>query len=100
MIIVAVEVHVEAGSAERAKEAIAKMEEATRKEEGCVTYAFSLDINDPTTIRVIERWRSLDDIKAHMASPHMADFNHAMAAIRPSGLDVKAYEVEREIALA
>ena len=99
MIIVAVEVKVQAGAAERAKEAIAKMETATRAEEGCITYAFSLDLSDATTIRVIERWRSLDDIKAHMASPHMAEFNRAMAAIQPTGLDVKAYEVAKEVAL-
>ena len=99
MIIVAVEVHVEAGAAERARDAIAKMEAATRAEEGCITYAFSVDINDPAMIRVIERWRSVDDIKAHMASPHMADFNRAMASIRPKGLDVKAYEIAGEVSL-
>jgi quinol monooxygenase YgiN len=99
MIIVAVEVHVEAGDADKVKDAIAKMEEATRAEEGCITYAFSVDVSDASTIRVIERWRSLEDIRAHMASPHMADFNRAMAAVRPKGLDVKAYEVAREVSL-
>jgi len=98
MILVAVEVRVEAGSAERVKEAIAKMETATRAEEGCITYAFSVDLSDPTMIRVLERWRSMDDIKLHMASPHMAEFNKAMGAIRPKGLDVKAYEAS-EVAL-
>jgi len=99
MIIVAVEGKVEAGSAERVKDAIAKMETATRAEEGCITYAFSLDLSDDTTIRVIERWRSMDDIKAHMASPHMAAFNKAMGGIRPKGVEIKAYEIAREVAL-
>ena len=98
MIIVAVEVKVESGSADKVKDAIAKMETATRAEEGCETYAFSVDLSDDTTIRVIERWRSMDDIKSHMASPHMAEFNKAMGAIRPKGLEVKAYEA-REVAL-
>jgi quinol monooxygenase YgiN len=75
------------------------METATRAEAGCITYAFSLDLSDPTTIRVIERWRSIEDIQAHMTSPHMAEFNRAMAAIRPNGLDVKAYEIAKEVAL-
>ena len=99
MIIVAVEVKVESGSAAKAKDAIAKMEAATRQEAGCITYAFSVDVSDDTMIRVIERWKSVDDIKSHMASPHMAEFNQAMAAIRPKGLDVKAYEIAREVAL-
>ena len=41
----------------------------------------------------------MDDIKAHMASPHMGSFNQAMGAIRPKGLSIKAFEVEREVAL-
>jgi len=99
MIVVVVEVKVESGAATQAKDAIAKMEAATRVEAGCLTYAFSVDVNDDTTIRVIERWNSPEDIKAHLASPHMAEFNQAMMAIRPKGLDVKAYEVAREISL-
>ena len=98
MILVAVEVKVDSGSAEKVKAAIAKMETATRAEEGCITYAFSVDLSDDTTIRVIERWRSMDDIRSHMASPHMAEFNQAMGAIRPKGLDIKAYEAT-EVAL-
>jgi len=34
-----------------------------------------------------------------MASPHMSEFNRAMAGIQPTGLDVKAYEVAKEVAL-
>ncbi|HYC55836.1 MAG TPA: putative quinol monooxygenase [Candidatus Binatia bacterium] len=99
MIIVIVEVDVEAGAADQVRSAIAAMETATRAEGGCELYAFSVDVSDDSKIRVIERWRSMDDIKAHMASPHMAEFNRAMGAIRPKGLSIKAYEVEREVAL-
>ena len=99
MIIAVVEVKVESGAAAQVKDAVTKMEAATRKEEGCQTYAFSVDISDDTTIRVIERWRSMDDIKLHMASPHMAEFNKAMGSIRPKGLDVKFYDAT-EVALS
>jgi quinol monooxygenase YgiN len=98
MIIVVVEVKVDSGAAAKVKEAITKMETATRQEAGCITYAFSVDVSDDTTIRVIERWKSMDDIRSHMASPHMAEFNAAMGAIRPKGLDIKAYEAT-EVAL-
>ena len=99
MILVAVEVIVEPGAADQVKDAIAKMESATRAEEGCSTYAFSVDVSDAGKIRVIERWRSMEDLKLHMASPHMAEFNKAMGSIRPKGLDIKAYEIAREVAL-
>lgn len=92
MILVVVEVKVESGAAAQARDAIAAMETATRAEPGCLTYAFSVDLNDDTTMRVIERWRSPEDLRLHLASPHMAEFNRAIAAIRPTALDVKAYE--------
>ena len=99
MIVVQVEVVVEPGSASQAREAVTKMEQATRKEAGCLKYAFSVDISDPGMIRVTERWESMDAIRAHMASPHMADFNRAIIALKPQGLDIKAFEIAGEVAL-
>ena len=99
MIVVQVEVVVEPGSANQVRDAVAKMEQATRKEAGCLKYAFSVDISDPGMVRVTERWESMDAIKAHMASPHMAEFNKAVMALKPKGLDIKAFEVAKEVAL-
>src|SRR5262249_23329657 len=97
MIVVQVEVLVEPGSADHVHDAVAKMEQATRREPGCLKYAFSIDVTDPGMVRVTERWESVDAIKAHMATPHMAEFNKAVMALRPKGLDIKAYEVAREV---
>ena len=99
MIVVQVEVVVEPGSADKVRAAVAAMEQATRKEAGCLKYAFSVDISDPGMIRVTERWESMDAIKAHMASPHMADFQRAIMTLQPKGLDIKAFEVAREVKL-
>ena len=99
MIVVQVEVIVEPGSASKVVDAVKKMEAATRQEPGCLKYAFAVDLSDPGMIRVIERWASMDAIKAHMASPHMAEFNKAVGALQPKGLDIKAFEVAREVAL-
>ena len=71
----------------------------TRKEPGCLTYAFSVDISDPGMIRVTERWESMEAIQAHMKSPHMADFQRAVMTLQPKGLDIKAFEVAREVQL-
>ena len=91
MIVVQVEVIVEPGSASKAVDAVKKMETATRQEAGCLKYAFAVDISDAGMIRVIERWESMDAIKAHMASPHMAAFGGVMGAIGITGVDVKKY---------
>jgi quinol monooxygenase YgiN len=99
MIVVQVEVVIEPGSADQVRDAVAKMEQATRREPGCLKYAFSIDVTDPGMVRVTERWESIEAIKAHMATPHMAEFNKAVMALRPKGLDIKAYEVAREVQL-
>ena len=99
MIVVNVEVLVESGAAEKARDAVKAMEQATRQEAGCLTYAFSVDISDPGMIRVTERWESMEAIQAHMKSPHMADFQRAVMMLKPKGLEIKAFEVAREVQL-
>ncbi|MFT4517761.1 MAG: quinol monooxygenase YgiN [Halioglobus sp.] len=74
--------------------AIATMETASREEDGCDDYTFSVELNDPTVLRITEKWRSIEALMAHMGTPHMADFQAAMGSNPPASLDVKFYEVE------
>lgn len=51
-------------------------------EEGCVDYAPTVDADtgidaqwtDETVVTIIEKWESLDALKAHLVSPHMVAF--------------------------
>ena len=99
MLIVAAEVGVEEGAVETVRDALLAMETETRKEPGCLTYAFSVDINDPRTLRIIERWESMEALEAHFKTPHMAAFRSAIAKIKPTSMNLKVYEVAREVAL-
>lgn len=99
MLIVAGEVVVEAGSVEAVRDALRSMEEATRKEPGCLTYAFSVDINDPGMVRIFERWESMDALRAHFGMPHMKTFGEAIGRIQPKSASVKVYEIGRELPL-
>jgi quinol monooxygenase YgiN len=40
--------------------------ERTRKESGCLEYAFSADAEEPGLVRLIELWESMDDLHAHV----------------------------------
>lgn len=99
MILVTVEVVVDPESVASVKSVLATMETASRAETGCITYAFSVDVNDPGMIRVTEKWKSMADLQAHFKMPHMAEFQKAVGALAPKSMDVKAYEVSGEVAL-
>ena len=99
MLIVAGEIVVEEGSVERVRAVLRSMEEATRQEPGCLTYAFSVDVNDPGMVRIFERWESMEALQAHFGMPHMKTFNEAIGRIQPKSADVKLYEVARELPL-
>ena len=74
--------------------AISTMETASREEPGCDDYTFSVELNDPSILRITEKWRSVEDLKAHFETPHMAEFQKTLAANRPASLEVKFYRVE------
>ena len=56
---------------------------AVRAEKGCIEYGAAVDADNalpfqtkwgPDTFLVIEKWESMDSLKAHAAAPHMAAY--------------------------
>ena len=56
---------------------------AVRAENGCIEYGAAIDADPalpiqtkwgPDTFLVIEKWESMDALKAHAAAPHMKDY--------------------------
>lgn len=56
---------------------------AVKAEAGCIEYGAAVDVEDgpkfqtkygPDTFLVIEKWASMDALKAHAAAPHMAAY--------------------------
>ena len=99
MIIVTEEIVLDEGAIEGVgvRDAIRIMEEESRKESGCSTYAFSVDINDSTTMRIYELWESMEALEAHFKAPHMAVFQEALGGIQPKSMDSKVYEINKEL---
>jgi quinol monooxygenase YgiN len=92
MIVVNARLESSAADIEAMKEAIATMETASRAESGCLDYTFSVEVSDPNVIRITEKWETMDALAAHFKEPHMADFQAAMAAHPPKGMDAGFYE--------
>ena len=94
MIVVNARIEADADSIEKMKSAIAAVEQASRAEEGCDDYTFSVELSDPTHLRITERWTSREALAAHFATPHMATFQKAMGEHPPKGMKVHFYEAE------
>jgi len=74
--------------------AISAMEVASREEPGCDDYTFSVELNNPGTLRITEKWHTVEALMEHMNTPHMAEFQQAMGAHPPASMDLKFYEVK------
>ncbi len=92
MIIVVGEVRFGAGEIDRLKPDFAKAIAATRAEDGCNYYAYSVDLEDPDLLHVSERWRDLEALDDHMVAPHMADLGTILHAAKIEAISIKAYE--------
>jgi quinol monooxygenase YgiN len=79
---------------------MAQMLAASRAEDGCLTYSYAVDVEDPGLIRVYEAWRDPAAIEAHFQAPHMAVWRAACAKHGVSERKLFAYETASERALA
>ncbi|QDH35390.1 putative quinol monooxygenase [Porphyrobacter sp. YT40] len=87
MLIVLAKAKVTAEALDAARPAIAAMVAASNAEEGCIAYAFTQDLGDPSIVHIVEKWRDEAALTAHFATPHMATFGAAIA-----GLDFSVME--------
>lgn len=97
MIIISACIDTEPGTVEAMTDAITTMMKASEAEEGCYSYVFSIEVGNPTNIRIFERWEDEAALKAHFKMPHMAAFRAAMAEHPPKGMDLKVFDVTGEI---
>ena len=77
-----------------ARDAMQAMVTASRAEPGCIAYAYAQDVLDPEIIHVVEKWRDREALKAHFATPHMAEWRRVMGALGLSGRDLKIFETD------
>ncbi|MBV7264637.1 putative quinol monooxygenase [Erythrobacter ani] len=87
MLIVLAEAKLGEGALEAGRAAFTSMVEASRKEDGCISYAYAQDVIDPSTLHITEKWVDEAALVSHFQEPHMAAFQKALAS-----LDVKVTE--------
>ncbi len=94
MILVAGTVKFQPGAIEKLKNAMQKVVEATRKEDGCINYDFAVDVTNPTKLIVFERWRDQKALDAHLQSAHLLEWREAGAEAGPAERNLSVWTVE------
>ncbi|MEM7702061.1 MAG: putative quinol monooxygenase [Pseudomonadota bacterium] len=82
------------GAIDAGREALEAMITASRAEEGCIDYAYSIDLLDPTIMRITEKWVDHAALVFHFQTPHMAAFQQALAGLDVTILDVQKFQAD------
>lgn len=72
-IVVVGTFHLAEGQEERGIEALQDLALKSLGEEGCLSYVFHRDVQDPRTIIGIEHWVSHPALDEHMQQPYVAE---------------------------
>lgn len=91
MIIVTGIAEVAPQSVEQIKAAARVMAATTRTEAGCHAYAFYEDLEQPGRFRLYEEWETADHLRAHFATPHMAEFQAVIRSTEGISIQIKQF---------
>jgi quinol monooxygenase YgiN len=99
MILIVGTVRVPEEAFDAAHDAMATMIAETRKEDGCIRYAFARDVVDRGVMHVSEAWRDRAALAAHASSAHMAEWRKAIGAAGASERDLRLYDTDEGTAI-
>lgn len=74
MVIVVGEMIVRPERLQEFLQEVAVMEEVTRQEDGCISYAMALDDEATGAISIAERWRDEAALRTHLATDNVKQF--------------------------
>jgi quinol monooxygenase YgiN len=93
MIIVAGTVRIEPNKLQEARGIMERMIAASRAEDGCIEYSYSVDVLDPRVVHVFEAWRDQETLQKHFKMPHLAEWRAAWPSFGISDRKLHMYEV-------
>lgn len=94
MIVVTGELRLAPENVAKARPYMRAVLAATRKEDGCLLYAYGEDVLEPGLFRIVERWRDWDALDAHGKAPHVGIWRKALKTIGVLNRDLMAHEAE------
>jgi quinol monooxygenase YgiN len=81
LVLISGHVRVRPDALDQARFEASRMAELSRAEPGCREYRFSVDLDDPTIVRVFECWESEAALATHFETPHFAAFGEVVTEV-------------------
>jgi quinol monooxygenase YgiN len=81
---------------ERREELVAlcrEMQDASRREDGCVRYGFFAAVEDPNSFVAVEEWADRDALDRHFAQPHLHEFARGLLELVSQQPEVAIHEI-------
>lgn len=94
MIVVAGTVRVPPRNLDAFRPHMLAMLEASRAEDGCLTYSYAEDVAEPGLIRVFEAWRDQESLDVHFQAPHLAAWRASWAQFGVGDRQLQVYKVD------
>ncbi|WP_086608136.1 putative quinol monooxygenase [Erythrobacter donghaensis] len=94
MILIVGTIRIPPGTLDKIRPVMSEMIEASRREDGCLHYAYALDVLDAGLIHVIEKWRDRAALDAHFAAPHLAEWRQQFARFGITDRNLQLYTAD------
>jgi quinol monooxygenase YgiN len=99
MIVVVGKIQAGEGQDEELTRVCEKVAAASREETGCIDYRFFKETERGDRYAMVEEWESMDALREHFGTPHIAEFMGAVGKLVGSPPDVQFHEVAKSTPL-
>ena len=70
-----------------------RMQNESRREEGCLRYGFFAAVEDPLSFVAVEEWADRAALDRHFAQPHLREFARGLQEVVAAPPEVAIHEV-------
>jgi quinol monooxygenase YgiN len=70
-----------------------RMQEKSRREEGCAGYGFFAAVEDPDSFVAVEEWADREALDRHFAQPHLQEFAQGLLEVVSERPEVAIHEI-------
>jgi quinol monooxygenase YgiN len=70
-----------------------RMQDDSRREEGCLRYGFFAAVEDPLSFVAVEEWADREALDRHFAQPHLQEFARRLLQVVSAPPEVAIHDV-------